>query len=63
MNNLINFIIVNCLQHVLQSYACYGLNNIYHVNVYINQIFLNRECERVQKLFILQLVPDLDPEP
>ena len=28
-----------------------------------NQVFLNRKCETVQKLFILKLEPDLDPEP
>jgi len=39
------------------------LNNIYHVNVYTNQVFLNRECEIVQKLFILKLEPNLDLEP
>ena len=33
------------------------------VNVYKHQALLNRECEIVQKLFILKLDPDLDPEP
>ena len=28
-----------------------------------NQVFLNREYEIVQKVFILKLEPDLDPEP
>ena len=28
-----------------------------------NQVFLNRECEIVQKLFILKLELDLDTEP
>jgi len=27
------------------------------------QVFLNKKCEIVQKLFILKLEPDLDPEP
>ena len=39
LNNRINFIIVNCLICIL------GLKQHLHVNGYINQIFLNRECE------------------
>ena len=36
--------------------------HIYHVNVYNNQVFLNRNWEIVQKLFILKLESDLDPK-
>jgi len=36
---------------------------MFHVNVYRNQVFLNRYWEIDQKLFILKLESDLDPEP
>ena len=61
LNNRINFIIVNCLQHVLcilglkQQLPCHCIHTI--------QVFSNRQGAIVQTLFILKLEPDLNPKP
>ena len=62
LNNRINFIIVNCLQHALFNLMHFMSNTTFTMSMLCTHksSFLEHKMGIVQKLFILKFEPDLD---